>query len=125
MHYQVAPDAEAKLVRCTRGELFDAVVDLRHGSPTRGRWFGITLSAENGQQLWVPEGLSHGFQTLADATEVHYQISVPYAPASARGFRFDDPEVGIAWPEPVTAVSDKDRALPPFAECDPPGVPAP
>lgn len=125
MHYQVAPDAEAKLVRCTRGALFDAAVDLRDGSPTRGRWFGVALTAEAGNQLWVPAGLAHGFQTLDDATEVHYQISAPFAPASARGFRFDDPEVAIAWPEPVTVVSAKDLALPRFAECDPPGVPAP
>lgn len=125
MHYQIAPDAEAKLVRCTRGALFDAVVDLRDGSPTRGRWFGTTLSAEAGNQLWIPEGLAHGFQTLADDTEIHYQISVPYAPASARGFRFDDPAVGIGWPEPVTVIAEKDLALPPFAACDPPGVAAP
>jgi dTDP-4-dehydrorhamnose 3,5-epimerase len=125
MHYQVAPDAEDKLVRCTRGALYDAVVDLRDGSPTRGRWFGVTLTAEAGNQLWIPAGLAHGFQTLADATEVHYQISVPFAPASARGFRFDDPEVAIPWPEPVTVVSDKDRGLPMFADCEAPGVPAP
>lgn len=125
MHYQVAPDAEAKLVRCTRGALFDAVVDLRDGSPTRGRWFAIELSAEAGNQLYVPPGLAHGFQTLEDATEVHYQISVPYAPASGRGFRFDDPEVGIPWPEPVTAVSERDLGLPAFSDCQPPGVAAP
>lgn len=125
MHYQAAPDAEAKLVRCTRGALFDAVVDLRDGSPTRGRWFAQVLTAESGLQLYVPPGLAHGFQTLEDSTEVHYLISVPYAPASGRGFRYDDPEVGIPWPEPVTMVSERDLALPWFAGCDPPGVAAP
>ena len=125
IHYQIAPDAEAKLVRCTRGALFDAVVDLRDGSPTRGRWFARVLTAEAGDQLYVPPGLAHGFQTLEDDTEVHYLISVPYAPGSARGFRFDDPGIGIEWPEPVTVVSERDLALPPFAECEPPGVAAP
>lgn len=124
MHYQIAPDAEAKLVRCTRGALFDAVVDLRDGSPTRGRWFAVGLSAEAGNQLYVPPGFAHGFQTLEDETEVHYLISVPYAPASGRGFRFDDPEVGIPWPEPVTLISERDRGLPPFADCEPTGVTA-
>lgn len=125
MHYQIAPDAEAKLVRCTRGALFDAVVDLRDGSPTRGRWFARVLSAEAGNQLYVPPGLAHGFQTLEDDTEVAYQISVPYASASARGFRWDDPEVAIPWPEPVTVISERDRELPRFADSEPPGVPAP
>jgi len=125
MHYQIAPDAEAKLVRCTRGAVFDAVVDLREGSPTRGRHFALVLSAETGNQLYVPPGLAHGFQTLEDATEVHYQISASFAPESARGFRYDDPEAAIPWPEPVTVVSERDLALPPFAECVPPGVAAP
>jgi dTDP-4-dehydrorhamnose 3,5-epimerase len=125
MHYQVAPDAEAKLVRCTRGALFDAVVDLRETSPTRGRHFAVVLSAEAGNQLYVPPGLAHGFQTLEDETEVHYLISAFFAPESARGFRYDDPEVAIPWPEPVTAISERDLALPPFAECASPGVGAP
>ncbi len=122
MHYQIAPDAEAKLVRCTRGAAFDAVVDLRAGSPTRGRWFALELSAAAGNQLYVPPGVAHGFQTLEDATEIHYQISAFFAPESARGFRWDDPEVGIPWPLPATVVSARDLALPPFAACAPPGV---
>lgn len=124
MHYQIAPDAEAKLVRCTRGAAFDAVVDLRADSPTRGRWFAVELSAEAGNQLYVPPGLAHGFQTLEDSTEIHYQISAFFAPESARGFRYDDPAVAIRWPEPATVVSARDLALPSFAACTPPGVPA-
>lgn len=122
MHYQIAPDAEAKLVRCTRGAAFDAVVDLRAGSPARGRHFALVLTAAAGNQLYVPPGVAHGFQTLEDDTEIHYQMSVPYAPASVRGFRYDDPQVAIPWPEAVTVVSARDLALPPYAECAPPGV---
>lgn len=119
MHYQIAPHREAKLVRCTRGVIFDVVVDARAGSPTLGRWFGVELSAEAGDQLYVPPGLAHGFQTLTDGAEVFYMISAFYAADSARGFRYDDPAVGIAWPEPVTRISTRDLALPPFAERDP------
>jgi dTDP-4-dehydrorhamnose 3,5-epimerase len=114
MHWQEAPHAEAKLVRCTAGAIFDAIVDLRPGSPTRGRWFGVELSAANRRLLYVPEGFAHGFQTLQDASEVFYQISAPHSAAASRGFRFDDPEVGIRWPLRPTVVSKRDRELPPF-----------
>jgi dTDP-4-dehydrorhamnose 3,5-epimerase len=114
LHYQAAPLEEAKLVRVTRGAVFDVVVDVRSGSPTRGRHVAVTLSADEGNQLYVPPGCAHGFQTLADATEVSYLISVPYSPAHARGYRYDDPTLAIPWPEPVTVISARDRALPPF-----------
>ena len=114
MHYQEAPHAEAKLVRCTRGALFDVVVDLRPGSPTQGRWFGTELSAENGVQLYAPEGCAHGYQTLMPDSEICYLTSASYAPAAARGVRFDDPAFGIAWPLPVSAISDADRQWPDF-----------
>lgn len=112
MHYQAAPHAEAKLVRCTRGALFDVIVDLRPDSGTRGRWFGIELAAAGDDMLYVPEGFAHGFLTLAADTEVHYQISVPYHPPASRGFRWDDPEVGIAWPARPEVISPRDRELP-------------
>ena len=98
LHYQADPHGEAKLVRCTRGAIFDVAVDLRPGSPTRLRWFGVELSAAGGHALFVPEGCAHGFQTLVDASEVHYQISTPYVPDAARGVRWDDPAFGIEWP---------------------------
>lgn len=114
MHFQEAPHAEAKLVRCTRGALFDVIVDLRPGSPTLGRWFGAELSAENGVQLYAPEGFAHGYQTLMPDSEICYLTSASYAPAAARGVRFDDPVFGIAWPLPVSAISDADRQWPDF-----------
>ncbi|MGH2714451.1 MAG: dTDP-4-dehydrorhamnose 3,5-epimerase [Thermoleophilaceae bacterium] len=98
MHYQLAPHAESKLVRCTRGAIYDVAVDLRTDSSSYLSWFGLELSAENGVALFVPEGCAHGFQTLADASEVHYQISTPFTPKAARGVRWDDPAFGIEWP---------------------------
>jgi dTDP-4-dehydrorhamnose 3,5-epimerase len=91
-------------------------LDLRHGSATFGAAFGTTLSAENRIAVYVPEGCAHGFLTLADSTEVHYQISVPYAPGAARGVRWNDPAFGISWPSPVTVISERDRTYPDFAE---------
>ncbi|HXT50101.1 MAG TPA: dTDP-4-dehydrorhamnose 3,5-epimerase [Thermoanaerobaculia bacterium] len=114
LHFQGAPHEEAKLVRVTRGAVFDVVVDARPGSPTRGQHVAVELSAEAGNQVYVPPGCAHGFQTLADATEVSYLISTPYSPAHARGYRYDDPTLAIPWPEPVTVISARDRALPPF-----------
>ena len=116
LHYQVAPDAEAKLVRCTAGSIHDVVVDLREGSPTRYRWYGVELSAANRSAIYIPQGVGHGFQTLVDATEVEYMISVPYAPASSRGIRWDDPVIGIRWPLAVSCISRRDAA---FASLDP------
>jgi dTDP-4-dehydrorhamnose 3,5-epimerase len=112
MHYQVAPHAEVKLVRCTRGSIFDAIVDLRPDSPTFRRWVGVELSAEDGRMLYIPEGFAHGFQTLEDASEVSYQMSTFYHPGSARGLRWDDPAVGIEWPLEVRVISEKDRGFP-------------
>jgi dTDP-4-dehydrorhamnose 3,5-epimerase len=112
MHWQDPPQAEVKLVRCTAGAIFDAIVDLRPGSPTRGRWLSVELAAETRRMLYVPEGFAHGFQTLRDASEVFYQISRSQAPAAARGFRFDDPDVGIRWPLPPGEMSARDRELP-------------
>jgi dTDP-4-dehydrorhamnose 3,5-epimerase len=98
MHYQEAPHAEDKLVRCTRGAIYDVIVDLRPESATYCRWFGLELTPDNGVELLIPKGCAHGFQTLADATEVHYQMSYPFVPGAGRGVRWDDPAFGIEWP---------------------------
>ena len=113
MHWQAAPHEEAKLVRCTRGAMFDVALDLRPGSATFKRWVGVELTADNGRALYIPEGCAHGFQTLMDDTEVFYQISVPWHPDSSRGTRWDDPAIGIRWPLANAAIlSQKDRHLP-------------
>lgn len=104
MHYQAAPHEEAKIVRCTRGRMHDAIVELRSR-----RWFAVELSEANGRMLYVPRGFAHGFLTLEDDTEVHYQISTPYQAGAARGFRWNDPAVGIAWPGPPEVISERDR----------------
>ncbi len=115
MHYQVPPHAEAKLVRCTRGAIYDAIVDLRPDSPTYRLWFAVELSAENRRMLFIPEGLAHGFQTLRDDSEVFYQISVPFHAESSRGVRWDDPAFGIHWPEtPQRILSERDRTYSSF-----------
>jgi dTDP-4-dehydrorhamnose 3,5-epimerase len=116
LHFQAAPYAEVKLVRVSRGAIWDVIVDLRPGSPTLRKHFALVLSAENGHQLYIPKGMAHGFLTLADDTEVSYQISEFYAPESSCGYRWDDPAFGIPWPEPVTVISEKDRNLPLFVE---------
>ncbi len=114
LHYQKAPHAEAKFVRCTRGAVYDVVVDIRPDSPTRGRWVGVELTADNGSMLYAPEGLAHGYQTLVDETEIYYMTTARYAAASAHGVRFDDPAFGIEWPLPVSVISDPDRSWPDF-----------
>jgi len=114
LHFQIAPHEEVKLVRVTRGAVWDVIVDLRPDSPTFKQHVAVVLSAEEGNQLYIPKGMAHGFQTLEDATEVFYQISAFYAPEAARGYRWDDPAFAIPWPEPVTMMSDKDRSLPLF-----------
>jgi dTDP-4-dehydrorhamnose 3,5-epimerase len=117
MHFQAAPHAEEKLVRVTMGAIFDVIVDLRENSPTYGRWFGQVISAENRRMIYIPKGFAHGFQTLQDNSEVFYQISTFYEPASARGIRWNDPAIGIVWPDGDHAIiSDRDRALPLLAE---------
>lgn len=112
LHLQIAPALEAKLVRCTRGAIFDVAVDLRSTSPSFGQWCGAELSAENGRMLYVPEQCAHGFQTIDDNSEVMYLTSAFYAPASCRGARFDDPAFGIQWPLPVSSISEQDRNWP-------------
>jgi dTDP-4-dehydrorhamnose 3,5-epimerase len=112
LHYQAEPWAECKLVRCTRGAIYDVIVDLRPGSPTFTRWFGVELAEANDRLLYVPEGVAHGFQTLVDATEISYQISQVFVPEAARGVRWDDPVLAIEWPESETdrVISSRDRA---------------
>jgi dTDP-4-dehydrorhamnose 3,5-epimerase len=116
MHYQRPPHEEVKLVRCTRGAIFDVVVDLRPHSPTRGTWFGAELDADRGTGVYVPAGCAHGFQTLVDETEVLYLISRPYVPDAAAGVRWDDPAFGIHWPDVETrTVNARDRSWPDFS----------
>ena len=110
MHYQAFPHEEIKLVRCTRGAIYDVIVDLRPNSPTFKGWIAVKLTAENHRMLYIPNGFAHGFQTLADNTEVFYQMSEFYEPASARGIRWNDPLFNIQWPFPKPILSKKDRA---------------
>lgn len=112
LHYQAAPHAEAKLIRCTRGRVFDVAVDLREGSHTYGQFVTTELSAQTARMIYIPEGCAHGFQALEDMSELSYSISVPYRPDAARGIRWDDPAFAIPWPLPEPILSDRDRALP-------------
>ncbi len=114
MHYQVAPNQEVKLVRCTAGAIYDVIVDLRTTSPTYGHHVSLMLTADNHRSLYIPEQFAHGFLTLQDNSEVSYHMSEFYAPSSARGFRWDDPLLHIEWPEPVVIVSQKDQLWPQF-----------
>jgi len=115
VHLQAQPHGEPKLMRVSRGAIFDVLVDLREGSPTHRDWFGIELSVDNGRMLFAPRGFAHGFQTLTDRSEVIYQIGAPYVPAAATGVRWDDPELGIEWPPPPSGgrtISPRDLAWP-------------
>lgn len=114
MHYQAPPYAEAKLVRCTRGALYDVIIDLRPGSPTYRQWIGVELTADNYRTLFVPEGFAHGFYTLVDDVEVMYYVSQFHTPEAERGVRWDDPAFAIIWPGPVTTISAKDSRWPDF-----------
>jgi dTDP-4-dehydrorhamnose 3,5-epimerase len=114
MHYQTAPFEEAKLVRCTNGTLYDVIIDLRPESPTYRQHFGVILTSEARNMLYIPEGFAHGFLTLADNTEIFYQMSEFYAPDYARGVRWNDPAFGINWPAPVTVISKRDASYPDF-----------
>ena len=114
LHYQMAPFAETKLVRCTRGAIYDVVVDLRPQSPTFKDWTSTVLSAENRLSLYIPEGCAHGFLTLEDEAEIFYQMSEVYDAASARGVRWDDPAFRIDWPDRVNVISERDRSYPDF-----------
>jgi len=114
IHYQASPHPEAKLVRCTRGAIYDLAVDLRPTSPTFKQWFATLLSADNRHMLYIPEGCAHGFLTLTDNAEVFYQMSEFYHPESASGVRWDDPAFQIAWPEEIKVISERDRSYPNF-----------
>ncbi|MGI4953352.1 MAG: dTDP-4-dehydrorhamnose 3,5-epimerase [Janthinobacterium lividum] len=118
LHWQDDPLPEAKLVRCVRGAVLDVAVDIRPGSATRGRWVGATLSAENGDALYIPAGFAHGYQTLEDATELFYQMTQAYHADLARGLRWDDPDLAIGWPLPDPVLSARDRALPLLRDLD-------
>lgn len=114
MHYQKGAAAEIKVVRCTRGAIYDVVVDLRETSPTYKKWTGLELSAENHRMLYIPAGFAHGYITLTDKTEIAYLVSAFYTPGAEAGLRYDDPLIGINWPEMVQLVSEKDRKWPMF-----------
>jgi dTDP-4-dehydrorhamnose 3,5-epimerase len=114
MHYQTLPSFEQKLVRCTRGAMFDVIVDLRPDSETFGRWDSVELSADNHRAVAVPAGCAHGFITLSDETEVLYMMSEPLNAGLARGVRWDDPAFGIAWPERPVVISERDAAYPDY-----------
>jgi dTDP-4-dehydrorhamnose 3,5-epimerase len=118
MHFQAAPKAQPKLVRCTAGTIFDVIVDLRPESATHLKWFGVELSAENHRSLFVPAGFAHGFQTLTDSAEVLYDMFAWRAPEAERGVRYNDPAFGIRWPMEVSVISDRDRN---YALYDPAG----
>jgi dTDP-4-dehydrorhamnose 3,5-epimerase len=116
LHWQAEPHAETKLVRCVRGAIWDVIVDVRPDSAAYLNWLGVELTERNGLQLYVPEGVAHGYQTLADDTEATYAITAPYVPDAQRGARWDDPAFGIAWPEaPDRTISERDRAWPDFS----------
>ena len=122
MHFQRAPHGETKLVRCLTGLIFDVIIDLRPESPTFRQWRGFELSADRRDQLYIPKGFAHGFQTLTDGAQVNYLISEFYAPEAAAGFRPDDPAFNIAWPLPVSEIAEKDLAWPAFAASQAPAV---
>ena len=116
MHFQTAPHAEIKLVRCLKGAIYDVIIDLNPGSPTYRQWRGVELNAANMRQLYIPKGFAHGFQTLEDECEIGYLISEFYVPEASSGVRFDDPAFAIEWPLAVSVMSDKDKA---WADFDP------
>jgi dTDP-4-dehydrorhamnose 3,5-epimerase len=112
MHYQAEPFGESKTIWCSSGTAFDVLVDVRADEPTYGRWMSVELSAREPTALHVPRGIAHGYQTIEDGTSLIYLIGTPYVPSSARSIRWNDPQVGIEWPMPVTAISDRDREAP-------------
>lgn len=121
LHFQAPPAAQAKLVRCGRGAIFDVAVDIRKGSATYGKWVGYELSAENGAQLFIPAGFAHGFATLQSDSEIIYKCSDYYAPESEGALRWDDPAIGIVWPLKDAAIlSEKDAVAPVLANLDSP-----
>jgi dTDP-4-dehydrorhamnose 3,5-epimerase len=116
LHYQAPPHEEAKIVRCTAGAVYDVIVDLRPSSPTYLRWYGIELSADAGNAVYVPTGIAHGFLTLTDGATLHYQISTEHQPDAARGVRWDDPAFGIVWPAIPVVISDRDASYAPLKD---------
>jgi dTDP-4-dehydrorhamnose 3,5-epimerase len=114
LHYQAAPHGEHKLVRCTRGAVFDVALDLRPQSPTYKQWFSVELSADNRRMIYLPEGVAHGYQTLAHEAELFYQMSQRYEPTAARGVRWDDAAFAIRWPAGERVISARDRSFPDF-----------
>lgn len=112
LHFQNNPNAQSKLIRCTRGRILDVTVDIRKGSPTYKQWIAVELSADNHRQLLIPKGFAHGFMTLTDDVEVEYKVDTYYAPESDRGIRYDDPDIGIDWGNVTPVLSDKDRNAP-------------
>ncbi|MEH7440197.1 dTDP-4-dehydrorhamnose 3,5-epimerase [Neobacillus drentensis] len=119
LHYQLNPKAQTKLVRCTKGSIFDVAVDIRKGSPKFGKWFGIELSEENKKQLLIPQGFAHGFMTLTDNVEVQYKVDELYAPECDRGIIWNDPAIGIEWPmEIIPVLSAKDEKAPLLADAE-------
>jgi dTDP-4-dehydrorhamnose 3,5-epimerase len=119
LHFQTPPYEETKLVRCIHGAIFDAIVDLRPGSPTYLQWEGFELTEENRRQLYVPKGFAHGFETLADGSEVLYHISTPHAPTASSGLPWNDPAFGIAWPAEPRVISERDQKWPTFSGTSP------
>jgi dTDP-4-dehydrorhamnose 3,5-epimerase len=115
MHFQAEPHGETKLVRCTRGSIYDVIIDLRPHSATFSRWHGVQLTQSNHLGLYVPDGFAHGFLTLEDDAEVLYQMAEPFVAEAARGVRWDDPAFGIAWPQTPVVMSDRDRCYADFA----------
>ncbi len=114
MHLQVAPHEEIKIVGCIAGALYDVLLDLREGSPSFGRWWAVDLAPPLTRLVYIPRGVAHGFMTRAPDTTVSYWISAPYAPAAARGVRFDDPRFGIVWPGPPAMIGERDRSFPDY-----------
>jgi dTDP-4-dehydrorhamnose 3,5-epimerase len=118
LHYQISPEEEEKIVRCTSGAIFDVAVDLRRDSPTFGSYSSVELTADNRRAFYIPAGVAHGYQTLSEATEVMYDISRPYTAEAARGIAYDDPTLAISWPVDVTVLSERDRRFPLLAEAN-------
>jgi dTDP-4-dehydrorhamnose 3,5-epimerase len=115
LHYQRTPHQETKFIRCTRGAVFDVIVDLRPDSPTYKQWLGMTLSMDDYRVLYMPKDFAHGFQALEDNSEIMYLVSEPYAPAFEAGIRYNDPSIRVEWPMPVTMISEKDMSWPDFS----------
>jgi dTDP-4-dehydrorhamnose 3,5-epimerase len=116
LHYQLPPHAQGKLVQVLEGRVWDVAVDIRHGSPTFGKWYGVELSADDHRMLYIPAGFAHGFVTLTDHAQFFYKCSAEYRKEAESGIRWDDPDIGIAWPVTEVTISDRDRRLPPLSD---------